>query len=97
MRTDKAWENYKLIGSRSPINPLTEKLVSKLNDILSDVCVMQVMRYTPFASESIKELKRKKIKDVILFLYIPNTQLLLQNRLLKILLKLLAMGLILKL
>ncbi|XPV67864.1 MAG: ferrochelatase [Halarcobacter sp.] len=73
MRTDKAWENYKLIGSRSPINPLTEKLVSKLNDILSDVCVMQVMRYTPpFASESIKELKRKKIKDVILFPLYPQ-------------------------
>ncbi len=73
MRTDKAWENYKLIGNRSPINPLTEKLVSKLNDGLQDSCVMQVMRYTPpFASSAIKELKRKKIKDVVLLPLYPQ-------------------------
>jgi ferrochelatase len=73
MRTDKAWENYKLIGNRSPINPLTEKLVSKLNDELQDSCVMQVMRYTPpFAASAIKELKRKKIKDVVLLPLYPQ-------------------------
>lgn len=73
MRTDKAWENYKLIGDQSPINPLTEKLVSKLNGILEDIYVTQVMRYTPpFASETIEELKRKEIKDVILFPLYPQ-------------------------
>jgi ferrochelatase len=73
MRTDKAWENYKLIGNRSPINPLTEKLVAKLNDELQDSCVMQVMRYTPpFAASAIKELKRKKIKDVVLLPLYPQ-------------------------
>ncbi len=73
MRVDKAWENYKLIGNRSPINPLTEKLVSKLNDELQDSCVMQVMRYTPpFANTAIKELKRKKIKDVVLLPLYPQ-------------------------
>jgi len=73
MRTNKAWENYKLIGNRSPINPLTEKLVKKLNDELNDTCVLQVMRYTPpFAKEAIKELKRKKIKEVILLPLYPQ-------------------------
>ncbi len=73
IRTDKAWENYKLIGNRSPINPLTEKLVAKLNDELQDSCVMQVMRYTPpFAASAIKELKRKKIKDVVLLPLYPQ-------------------------
>ena len=31
-RTNSAWKNYELIGSRSPINPLTQKLVSKLQN-----------------------------------------------------------------
>lgn len=72
-RKDSAWKNYELIGNRSPINPLTEKLVSKLNDELQDICVVQVMRYTPpFASEVIKELKKRKVNEVILFPMYPQ-------------------------
>jgi ferrochelatase len=72
-RKDSAWKNYEEIGNRSPINPLTEKLVSKLNDTLEEVCVMQVMRYTPpRANEAIKELEKKGIKDVVLFPLYPQ-------------------------
>jgi len=72
-RKDSAWKNYEEIGNRSPINPLTEKLVSKLNDRLSEVCVVQAMRYTPpRADECIKELVKKGIKDVILLPLYPQ-------------------------
>lgn len=72
-RKDSAWKNYEEIGNRSPINPLTEKLVSKLNDILSDTCVMQAMRYTPpRADECISFLEKKGIEDVILLPLYPQ-------------------------
>ncbi len=72
-RKNSAWKNYEEIGNRSPINPLTEKLVSKLNDLLSDVCVVQAMRYTPpRASECIEFLEKKGIKDIILLPLYPH-------------------------
>lgn len=72
-RLDSAWKNYEEIGNRSPINPLTDKLVAKLNDALHDVCVMQVMRYTPpFAQECVKKLQKKGINEVILLPLYPQ-------------------------
>jgi len=72
-RKDSAWKNYELIGNRSPINPITEKLVKKLNDELNNICVYQVMRYTPpRADECIEQLRRKGIKDVILLPLYPQ-------------------------
>lgn len=72
-RKDEAWKNYELIGNESPINPLTEKLVNKLNDELDDVCVYQAMRYTPpRAKECIEELKKKGITDVVLLPLYPQ-------------------------
>lgn len=72
-RTDSAWENYEEIGGFSPINPLTEKLVSKLDGVLEEVYVIQAMRYTPpFASDCIKELENKGIKDVVLLPLYPQ-------------------------
>lgn len=72
-RTDSAWENYEEIGGFSPINPLTEKLVKKLDDELSSVCVMQAMRYTPpRAIDCIEELEKKGIKDVVLLPLYPQ-------------------------
>ena len=72
-RLDSAWKNYEEIGNESPINPLTEKLVSKLDDNLSEVSVMQVMRYTPpFAKECILELKEKGIDEVVLLPLYPQ-------------------------
>jgi len=72
-RLDSAWKNYEEIGNESPINPLTEKLVSKLDDILDDVSVYQVMRYTPpRANECIEELEKKGIKDIVLLPLYPQ-------------------------
>lgn len=72
-RLDSAWKNYEAIGNRSPINPLTEKLVSKLNDVFEDKCVVQVMRYTPpFAVSVVKELEKKKVKEVVLLPMYPQ-------------------------
>jgi len=72
-RKDSAWENYKEIGNCSPINPLTEKLVEKLNNTLDDVEVFQAMRYTPpFASECISQLESSGIKDVVLLPLYPQ-------------------------
>lgn len=72
-RLDSAWKNYEEIGNESPINPLTEALVSKLDDELSDVSVYQTMRYTPpRAIECIKQLEEDGIKDVILLPLYPQ-------------------------
>jgi len=72
-RLDSAWKNYEEIGNESPLNPLTEKLVSKLNDNLADAEVYQVMRYTPpFAKECIEDLEEKGIKDIVLLPLYPQ-------------------------
>ncbi len=73
MRKDSAWENYELIGGKSPINELTDQLVAKLQDKLPEVFVTQAMRYTPpFASQCIKQLEEKNIKDIILLPLYPQ-------------------------
>jgi protoporphyrin/coproporphyrin ferrochelatase len=72
-RLDSAWENYEQIGNCSPINPLSEKLVSKLNNEFENIYVTHVMRYTPpFANEIIKELENKNIKNVVLLPLYPQ-------------------------
>ncbi len=73
LRKDSAWKNYEQIGNSSPINPLTQKLVSKLGDTLNNIYITQAMRYTPLrAKECIEELKKKDIKDVILLPLYPQ-------------------------
>ena len=72
-RLNIAWENYKQIDNKSPINDLTKQLVKKLEDTFEDVYIDQVMRYTPpFANECIKKLKDKGIKDIVLLPLYPQ-------------------------
>ena len=72
-RKNSAWENYEEIGGNSPINELTEKLVSKLDERLEEYDVFQVMRYTPpFAAKCIEQLKQKEIKDITLLPLYPH-------------------------
>ncbi len=72
-RLNSAWKNYEKIGNQSPINPLTEKLVDRLNEEFEDICVYQAMRYTPpFASEVVNDLELKGIKDVVLLPLYPQ-------------------------
>jgi len=72
-RLNSAWKNYEEIGNQSPINPLTEKLVDRLNEEFEDICVYQAMRYTPpFASSVVEDLEKKGIKDVVLLPLYPQ-------------------------
>lgn len=72
-RKNAAWKNYELIGGSSPINPLTESLVEKLNDTLDNTYVTQVMRYTPpFAPKAIELLKVNNVDEVILLPLYPQ-------------------------
>jgi len=72
-RLNSAWKNYEEIGDESPINKLTEKLVSKLNDNIKEYKTYQVMRYTPpFAPEVIKQMKEDGIDEVVLFPLYPQ-------------------------
>lgn len=72
-RKNSAWENYEEIGGESPINPLTEQLVNKLNEEFDDILVTQVMRYTPpFAPKCVELLKQEGIEDVILLPLYPQ-------------------------
>ncbi|WP_419764124.1 MAG: ferrochelatase [Arcobacter sp.] len=72
-RKNSAWQNYEAIGGCSPLNKLTEDLVSKLNTRLEEYEVFQVMRYTPpFAPKCIQQLKQKNIKDVVLLPLYPQ-------------------------
>lgn len=72
-RLDDAWKNYEEIGNQSPINPLTKRLVDKLNEKLEDYKTYQIMRYTPpFSSDVIKQMKEDGIKEVILLPLYPQ-------------------------
>ena len=72
-RLDSAWENYKLIGDASPINPLTEKLVQKCNEQIEGYKVYQAMRYTPpFAQDVIKEILKDGITNILLLPLYPQ-------------------------
>ena len=72
-RLDEAWKNYEHIGNQSPINPLTEKLIAKCNEKLSDYKTYQVMRYTPpFAQDVIKEILEDKPNEIILLPLYPQ-------------------------
>lgn len=73
MRKNSAWENYELIGGKSPINDLTQKLIDKLQNKLPEIYVTQAMRYTPpLTMKCIKQLEEKEIKDVILLPLYPQ-------------------------
>jgi len=72
-RLDSAWENYEDIGNESPINKLTEQLVSKVNEKITEYKTYQIMRYTPpFAKDVIAQMKEDGIEEVILLPLYPQ-------------------------
>ncbi|QOG12522.1 ferrochelatase [Arcobacter sp. FWKO B] len=72
-RKNSAWENYLAIGGSSPINKLTEKIVEKLSYSMGNYYVTWAMRYTPpFASQAVKEIEAKGIKDIVLLPMYPQ-------------------------
>ncbi|QKJ22094.1 ferrochelatase [Poseidonibacter lekithochrous] len=72
-RLDEAWTNYEEIGNASPINPLTEKLVNKVNEKIGEYKTYQMMRYTPpFAKDVIAQMKEDGIEEVVLLPLYPQ-------------------------
>jgi ferrochelatase len=72
-RKNEAKENYKKLGGKSPLVAYTQNLADKLQKSMDDVCIMYAMRYTPpFADDVIKEIKKKKIKELFLFPLYPQ-------------------------
>jgi len=72
-RLEIAWGNYKQIGSCSPINTYTQKLVKKCNEKIKDFKTYQIMRYTPpFAKDVIEQIKKDNIEEVILLPLYPQ-------------------------
>jgi len=74
-RINSAYENYKKIGSKSPLIKHTNSLIQILQKELQDksIKVVSIMRYTPpFAIDVLSELKKDNIKDIILFPLYPQ-------------------------
>ncbi|MDD3645869.1 MAG: ferrochelatase [Candidatus Gracilibacteria bacterium] len=68
-----SWEHFEKIGGMSPMYNLTERLVSKLQEMLPEYYVCYTMRYTsPFSFEIIKNLQEKNIKDITLLSLYPH-------------------------
>jgi len=72
-RKNEAKENYKLLGGKSPLVEKTKELIHSLQERLQDHYVTCAMRYTPpFSDEVIQELKKREIKDILLFPLYPQ-------------------------
>ena len=70
-RLDEAKENYKLLGGKSPLTEITQKLCEKLKSKIP-YPVYPAMRYVPpFADEALKALKGR-IDELILFPMYPH-------------------------
>ena len=72
-RLNSAWDNYKQIGSKSPMHDLTDKLIIKLQEVLPTYFITTAMRYTSaFAQTAIARINEQNIKDVILLPLYPQ-------------------------
>ncbi len=73
LRHDKAWENYELIGGKSPLHDLTDKLIQKLEKYLPDYYITTAMRYTsPFSQTANQRILEQNITDVTLLPLYPQ-------------------------
>ncbi len=71
-RLEEAQENYKAIGSKSPLLEITQNLAKKVEK-LSSFLTYPIMRYVPpFAKERLLELQKKGIKELVLFSMYPH-------------------------
>nr|WP_084340121.1 ferrochelatase [Helicobacter pametensis] len=72
-RLKHAQENYKAIGGRSPIVPITFSLCEHLKQKDSEIFFTYAMRYTPpYASMVIKELQQRGIEEILLLSLYPQ-------------------------
>ena len=71
-RLEEVKENYGLLGGKSPLLGLTNKLIEKLQSKL-DMLIYPVMRYVPpFADETLLKCKKDGISELILFPMYPQ-------------------------
>lgn len=71
-RLEDVKENYRLLGGKSPLPELTEKLMEKLRSRL-DMPVFAAMRYVPpFADEALEVCKAEGVEALILFPMYPQ-------------------------
>jgi len=71
-RLEDVKENYRLLGGRSPLPALTEKLIQKLGSNL-DIPVYPAMRYVPpFADHALYECQHNGIDELLLFPMYPQ-------------------------
>jgi len=71
-RVEDVKENYRLLGGKSPLPELTQKLISKLEKHL-EIPIYPAMRYVPpFADEALLECQKKGVEELILFPLYPH-------------------------
>jgi len=71
-RLDDVKENYKLLGGKSPLPDLTQKLIDKLSTYI-DMPIYAAMRYVPpFVMESLIECKESGVDELLLFPLYPQ-------------------------
>lgn len=72
-RLEESKNNYRKIGSKSPLVEHTFKLCQKLENLDDNYFYTYAMRYTPpFANLVAKELQSKNIQEVVLFSLYPH-------------------------
>ena len=73
-RVKSSKEIYKQIGGKSPIVDITNNIVSELQNLLGDKCIVDfAMRYTPpFADEVVQRLQDKNISKIYLLPMYPH-------------------------
>jgi ferrochelatase len=71
-RIDSVKENYRLLGGKSPLFDLTQKLIEKLQNRV-DIPIYPVMRYVPpFAGSALKESQEQGVEELLLFPMYPQ-------------------------
>jgi len=71
-RLDDVKENYKLLGGKSPLPEITEKLIKKLEERIA-LPIYAAMRYVPpFASEALLQCQEQGIEELLLFPMYPQ-------------------------
>ena len=71
-RLEEVKENYRLLGGKSPLPALTEKLIAKLSEQL-DMPIYAAMRYVPpFADKALFACKEQGVEELILFPMYPQ-------------------------
>jgi len=71
-RLEDVKENYRLLGGKSPLPELTQKVIYKLSQKF-DIPIYATMRYVaPFATEALIKSKRSGVEELILFPLYPQ-------------------------